>query len=121
MAVKLSYIILFTLLIAVIINAVYISRFTDKLYSISAAEGEDDITILGEKFKKIDELYRKNEIFISLSVSHEDLTSIEETLSEIKGALRAGDKDAVIIAKSRFESAVLHLGQLSVLNIESVF
>ena len=56
-----------------------------------------------------------------MSVSHEDLTSIEEILSEIEGALKAKDKNAVIIAKSRFESAVLHLGQLSALNIESIF
>ncbi|MBQ7333291.1 MAG: DUF4363 family protein [Clostridia bacterium] len=121
MIVKLSYIMLFVLLFAVIFNAIYISRFTDKLYKLSTEDNGDDILSLASKFQKINEIYKKNEIFISLSVSHEDLTSIEEILSEIDGALSAGDKDAVIIAKSRFENAVLHLGQLSALNIESIF
>ena len=44
-----------------------------------------------------------------------------EILSEIDGALIARDKDAVIIAKSRFENALLHLEQLSAFNIESIF
>ncbi len=121
MIVKLSYLILTVLLVSVLLNAVYISRFTDKIYEISNDKCEDSIEALSAKFERINELYKKNEIFISLSVSHEDLTSIEEILSEIDGALNAQDKDAVIIAKSRFENAVLHLGQLSALNIESIF
>ena len=121
MIVKLSYFMLFVLLVSVILNAVYICRFTDTLYAISKEDNGESIEALSQKFEKISEVYRKNEIFISLSVSHEDLTSIEEILSEIDGALAAEDKNAVIIAKSRFENAVLHLGQLSALNIESIF
>ena len=121
MIVKISYILFFILLIAVLVNAIYISRFTEKIYAISATEDGGDIESLKQKFDKINDLYRKNEVFISLSVSHEDLTNIEEILSEINGALKAQDEKAVIIAKSRFENAVLHLGQLSALNIESIF
>ena len=121
MIVKLSYAILFALLLAVILNAVYISRFSEKLYSISSEESGENIDDFESKFNEIKKIYGDNEIFISLTVSHEDLTNIEEILSEIDGALKAKDKNAVIIAKSRFESAVLHLGQLSALNIESIF
>lgn len=121
MIVKVSYAILCILLLAVILNAVYISRFTEKLYWISSSESAEDINAFELKFNEIKRIYSDNEIFISLSVSHEDLTNIEEILSEIDGALKAKDKNAVIIAKSRFESAVLHLGQLSALNIESIF
>ncbi len=121
MIVKLSYLMLFMLLLTVIFNAVYISRFADKLYELSTEDSGDDILSLELKFEKINDIYRKNEIFISLTVSHEDLTSIEEILSEIEGAFAAKDKNAVIIAKSRFENAVLHLGQLSALNIQSIF
>ena len=121
MIVKLSYIIFFVLFIAVLLNALYISRFTEKLYSISVEESAEELESYTEKFAEIKRIYTKNEVFISLSVSHEDLTSIEEILSEIEGALKAIDKNAVIIAKSRFENAVLHLGQLSALNIESIF
>ena len=121
MIVKLSYLILFVLLAAVILNSVYIGRFTEELYSTSIESTGDDINSLRIKFGKIKEIYSKNEIFVSLTVSHEDLTDIESILAEIDGALNAEDKEAVIIAKSRFENAVLHLGQLSALNIESIF
>ena len=121
MVVKLSYVILFTLLLSVTLNALYLSRFTEKLYTISNETEVGDIEDFKETFEKIKKTYNNNEIFVSLSVSHEDLTSIKEALAEIDGAIKANDKNAVIIAKSRFESAVLHLGQLSALNIESIF
>ena len=121
MIVKFSYILFCVLLITVILNAVYISNFAEKLYSLSSEECENSIEALELKFKKIKKIYKENEIFISLSVSHEDLTSIEEILAEIDGALLTSDINAVIIAKSRFESAVLHLGQLSAINIDSIF
>ena len=121
MLVKISYLVLLVLLLTVILNSIYISSFTKNLYKISTEDDGDDIESLGRKFKKIEDAYGKNEIFISLTVSHEDLTAIEEILAEIEGALKAGDKDAVIIAKSRFENALLHLGQLSAFNMESIF
>ena len=121
MIVKLSYLILFLLLLSVILNSIYIGNFTERIYSLSRAETVEDIDAFKGTFQKIKDIYNNNEIFVSLTVSHEDLTNIEEMLSEIEGAITAKDKDAVIIAKSRFESAVLHLGQLSALNIESIF
>ena len=121
MIVKVSYVLLFILLISVIFNSVYISRFTEKLYALSKEGGHDSIEELELKFEKINRIYRSNEIFISLTVSHEDLTNIEDILSEINGAIESKDVNSVIIAKSRFESAVLHLGQLSAINIDSIF
>jgi len=121
MIVKISYIILFVLLIAIILNSAYIMRFTEKLYSISTENKVADLDSLEKTYTKLNELYRKNEIFVSLTVSHEDLTNIESILAEMRGALNASDTEAVIIAKSRFENAVLHLGQLSAFNIESIF
>lgn len=121
MVVKFSYFILFLLLAAVIFNSFFICRLADSIYQISTEDTGDDIDALEQKFRKIEEVFTKNELFISLTVSHEDLTAIEEILSEINGALIARDKDAVIIAKSRFENALLHLEQLSAFNIESIF
>lgn len=121
MIVKISYGILALLLVAVTLNAVYINSFTDEIYTLSVEEKGDSIESIEKTFEKIEKIYEKNEIFISLSVSHEDLTDIEEILAEIDGALKASDRGAVIIAKSRFENAVLHLGQLSALNLQSIF
>ena len=103
------------------LNAIYINNFTDKIYSISKSADANNAEIFSREFEKIMKIYEKNEIFISLTVSHEDLTDIKLLLAEIEGAISAADKKAIIIAKSRLESAVLHLGQLSALNIESIF
>ena len=53
MVVKLSYLLLAVLLASVIINAVYISRFTENLYEISTEECEDSIESYKAKFEKI--------------------------------------------------------------------
>ena len=121
MIVKLSYIILFVLLLSVTLNAFYINGFTEKIYTISKASDASDIKGFSHEFQKMMRIYEENEMFVSLTVSHEDLTDIKQLLAEIEGAIAADDKNAVIIAKSRLESALLHLGQLSMLNIESVF
>jgi hypothetical protein len=119
MIVKFSYFILFALLFAVIINSVYIDKVMNDIYDISERSGEG-AEELNESFDKINRIYEKNEIFISLTVSHEDLTELELILAEINGALAVGDADEARIAKSRFENAVLHLARLSGVNIESI-
>ncbi len=121
MAVKASYVILVLLLAAVILNSFFINAKVEEIYNISKEADGGELSLLSEKFTKIKECYQKNELIISLSVSHNDLTEIEFMLSEIEGAILAGDKEAAIIAKSRFENALLHLGRLSAFNFESIF
>ncbi len=120
MAVKASYIILIILIFAVVGNIFFINKTVEEIYEISSEGTDDTVESLKIKFDKIQELYDKKELFISLSVSHDDLTDIETSLSEINGAIKAEDFKAAIIAKSRFENALLHLGRLSSLNIESI-
>ena len=122
MATKASYAVLLFLLLLVILNSFYIRSFCGKAHSISAEhESSDSLDSLSKRFEAIEEMYEKNEIFISLSVSHDDLTNIEDLLAEIRGAINTEDKDGALIAKSRFENAILHLGRLSSVNLESIF
>ena len=50
MIVKLSYFMLFVLLVSVILNAVYICRFTDTLYAISKEDSGESIEALSQTF-----------------------------------------------------------------------
>ena len=69
--------------------------------------------VLFEKFGKI-------EPFISLTVSHSDLMSIEDAISEFKGYAEVGDRDGASVTKSRLIGALRHLRRLSGFNIHSV-
>jgi hypothetical protein len=64
--------------------------------------------------------FEKREKYISLSVSHSDLTEIDVCFSEIIGAAEAGDIDEMIIIKSRLLNSFKHLRRLSGINIDSI-
>ena len=81
------------------------------------AEGEN----LSEQIRTLYEDFRKDERYISLSVSHEDLTNIEEAFAEMIGAAEVADAAQFTVAKSRLEDALSHLGRLSGINTDSIF
>ncbi len=114
----LIFIILFS---AIVLNSVFINKTVSEIYSISTESTCENINDIKELYKEIYEIYRKNELFISLSVSHDDLTDIDIFFSEINGAIKANDFNEALIAKSCLENALHHLGQLSSFNIESIF
>lgn len=111
---KLAYAILIVLIIGISINSYYIKRTTDSL------EKELSIAETSEDFKRLYKDFKKAENIISLTVSHEDLTNIEEGFAEIIGASIANDSNSVAITKSRLKESLKHLGRLSGLNIESI-
>ena len=64
--------------------------------------------------------FDKKERFISLTVSHDDLTNIEECYSELVGYLKVDMKDEAEATKSRLIDALSHLRRLSGINIDSI-
>ena len=64
--------------------------------------------------------YKKREFFLSLTVSHEDLTDIESLFSEMIGYLSVQDIEGARTAKSRLIDALMHLRRLSGVNISSI-
>ncbi len=59
------------------------------------------------------------ERYINITVSHEDLTVIEDLFSEYEADLLYGSEDAEI-TKSRLVNALMHLRRLSGINIDSI-
>ena len=68
----------------------------------------------------INELYESQQTYISLSVSHSDLTDIEAALVELLGRLKVGNAEEAEVTKSRLVDALKHLRRLSGVNIDSV-
>ena len=119
-AVFLSAFALFLLLIAVILNSLYIGSLSKRYAEDISALTADDIDATREKLEEIYESYKRAKKFISITVSHDDLVNIDETFSDIIGAAKVGMIDEVVIAKSRLRDAFIHLGRLSGINIDSI-
>ena len=92
--------------------------------SISTLLEECDAIPSGTEYKAeyeaLYESFMKKQKFISLTVSHDDLTGIENDLAEILGAIEAEDEEALIIAKSRLIMTLTHLRRLSGVNLDSI-
>lgn len=113
------------LLIAVVFSVFFNTKIlTDKIDKIieetESLNLDDEIQIAGENAKKIYEKYKSAETFMSLTVSHDDLTNIEDCFVEMIASLDVSDVDGAKIAKSRLINSLEHLRRLCGFNIDSI-
>ncbi len=118
--VKLAYVILVLLTISIAVNSIVLGKMTKSL-----AKDIESVDISNTKeatieYEKLCKRFEKAEKYISLSVSHDDLTNIEESFAELIGAADADNTDEMMKAKSRLVDALKHLGRLSGINIDSI-
>ncbi len=73
-----------------------------------------------ERGKEIEKEFRKRIAYISLTVSHDDLTEIEQSFAELIAYLEIGDTDGAYVTKNRLLDSLEHLGRLSGFNIDSI-
>ncbi|MBQ8380417.1 MAG: hypothetical protein IJY18_00840 [Clostridia bacterium] len=109
--------------LAFVVAAVFLnSYFVEKCISDIIDEVED-MPNDGElsEYEALYERYMKRQGFIALTVSHEDLTVIEDIFAELLGSVKAKDEDGITIAKSRLSGALWHLRRLSGVNFDSIF
>lgn len=120
-SVRIAYTILAVSLIAVIINSMILNSIIEKtiteINSVSISEENAN----SEVFRNIYDEFKKKETYISLTVNHEDLTTIELAFAEIIGAASTNDISTVVTTKSRLIDSLNHLKRLSGINIDSVF
>lgn len=111
---------LLSILILVCINSVILDSLIDQ--TITAVEKIEikDTNEATERFKECYERFEKHEKYISLTVSHRDLTDIDECFSHIIGAGLANDVEEMIITKNRLTNSLEHLRRLSGINIDSI-
>lgn len=64
--------------------------------------------------------FMRKEKYMSLTVSHDDLTSIEDCFVEMIGYISVGDGENAQVTKSRLISYLEHLRRLSGFNIDAV-
>lgn len=120
-SVKGAAIALILLTVTVLFNSLYIGKICRDLKSDIEGVNGTDAELLCKEYEKIFERFKKAERIISLTVSHDDLTNIEEGFAEIIGAAKAGGEVGTSTVKSRLTDALDHLGRLSGINIDSIF
>ena len=100
-------------------NTIVLKNATDRLtdeikgFSVQAEKAIDEIS-------KINESFKSKESFIGLTVSHDDLTNIEDCFAELTGSLSVGDLEGAEIVKHRLISFLEHLRRLVGFNIDTI-
>lgn len=117
-----AVILMIILLTAVFINTFVIDKeimkITDAVKKIEIrSDNTDECTVLAEDAFG---LYQSREVFFSLTVNHDDLTSIEDNFAEMIGSLRVKDSDGASIVKNRLIHSLEHLKRLSGINIDAI-
>ena len=120
-SVRIAYIIFTLLLVIAIINSIVLGRIVERLDKEIADAEEIDMAIAEKEYREIYERYKDIELYISLSINHDDLSNLENAFAEIIGAAKAGDRDAVITIKSRMNDYLRHIRRLTGINIDSIF
>ena len=119
-AYRTSIVALLLLATAVFANSAYMARLTEKFVEDIDLINEDNRERAKSDVDRIYKKFKRAEKIISITTSHDDLTSIEEGFAEMIGAINARDMSDIIKIKSRLKSSFEHLGRLSGINIDSI-
>jgi len=123
MKAKIFSVILMTLLLsAVFINTYVIDKEILNLSNSLERTTIDEKDIEGSlaEAKAVYDSYKKRETFLSLTVNHDDLTSIEDNFAEMIGNLSVKDADAARVSKNRLLCSLEHLRRLSGINFDAI-
>lgn len=118
-AVRFAVILLLCSLTFVVVNSLTLSAILDDVIEKTENTRDDDPN-LQEKYEEIYSDLESKMTYVSLTVNHEDLTSITDGFAELIGTLEAGDRDSFIAVKSRLISSLKHIRRLAGINIDSI-
>ena len=103
----------------VIANTVIIKKHVNEISTAVALLDEESDEAL-PRAKGIQTDFKRRLTYISLTVSHDDLTNIESEFAELIGYLEVGDTDGAHVTKNRLIDSLEHLGRLSGFNIDAI-
>ena len=106
-------------IVLVTLNTVALERIVDgTIREIDAFDPYEDGA--EGKARDIYERFGRLEVFVSITVSHDDLTNIESCFSEMIGCLSVGMKDDAEVVKNRLRDSLVHLRRLVGINPDSI-
>ena len=118
--VKLAIVILVLTTGLVITNSIILTKITSEYKAAITDIDAKNTKNAEQEFTKLYDSFKQDEKYINLTVSHVDLTNIEEMFASAIGAARADDSSELEITKSRLIDAFSHLGRLVGINLDSI-
>ena len=103
----------------VIANSLLLNNSIGKILSLA----EDIDTSAPDAYENVKSIYddfKSREVYIGLTVNHEDMTNIEECFAEMIGQLSVGAGEDAEVTKHRLVDALRHLRRLSGINIDAI-
>ena len=94
-----------------------ISTISDAVRTIDTNE---DVKSAEARANEVYDLFRSKELFIGLTVNHDDLSNIEEDFAEMIGYLSISDHGGAAVTKNRLLDSLSHLRRLSGFNIDAI-
>ncbi len=92
-----------------------IGRTIDEIGELSLEDDDAE-----KKASDIYDSYLRRQEYISITVSHDDMTNIEDCFAELIAYLSIGDTEGATIAKNRLINYLQHLRRLSGINIDAI-
>lgn len=115
----LSVILLVGVVAFVTINCIVLANMIDDI-----TETVEDLSVedkhAKERAENAFEVYNDKAKYIGLTVSHDDLTNIEDCFVELIGYLSVGDTENAEVTKGRLINSLEHLRRLSGFNIDAI-
>ena len=115
----LSVILLFTVICTVTINTIVLLKQIDRV-SEKVSQLEIQKNEAKNEAEDLFSDFMNKETFISLTVSHDDLTAIENDFVDLIGYLSVSDLENAEVAKSRLLHSLEHLRRLSGFNFDAI-
>ena len=117
-----AYVIFILILISVFVNTAMLQKqISEVISNVEELDlNEPDSAAVTKSAERLYDDFKKKESFISLTVSHDDLTNIESAFSELIGYLSVGEFGSAVATKNRLLDSLEHLRRLSDINLEAI-
>lgn len=100
-----SLVILIILTVAVQFTSRHAAELLDGLIRSLEGTSPDD-AMLGEQVQGIGRTWERTEKFFSLVLDRHELSTVDSHLAELNGAIRAGNRDLVLVAREKLIAAL---------------
>ena len=105
--------------LAVTLNTIILTQQIEKMTN-DVSRIDIKKTEAKNEAERVFEDFSRKEIFFSLTVSHDDLTNVEECFTEMIGYLSVGDSNNAEVTKRRLIYSLEHLRRLSGFNLDAI-
>ena len=101
----------------VFFNSFFSARLIDEITDFAEQVNEGTTP---DEMQSLSEAYMNRRAYLALTVSHKDLSDIEDLIAELIGSATVGDEDGIEVTKSRLISALAHLRRLCAITFDSI-